>query len=295
MTMPTTLMRSWMFVPGNSQRYLAKAAQSPADAVFLDLEDGVPPQDKETARQMVAETLQIADFRPERYVRLNATDTPWFDDDLRALALHAPAGFCVPKVDHPEVVHEVAAKLDKLEAEAGLEAGSIRLVPAIESATSLLNSPAIAAAHSRVVGIMFGTEDYALNLGLGTVRKNEAAEMVHARSAIVVAAAAAGVYSVDGVFPDLNDPAGMLADIQRSRDHGFTGKSTFNPRQLDDINRLFSPQPDELEYAERVVAAFNEAQARGDGSVAVGGQLVDLPIVMRAQRLLETQAVLEGA
>jgi citrate lyase subunit beta/citryl-CoA lyase len=97
------------------------------------------------------------------------------------------------------------------------------------------------------------------------------------------------------VFPDLDDPDGMLADIQRSRDLGFTGKSTFNPRQLDDINRLFNPQPDELEYAQRVVAAFDTAQARGDGSVAVGGQLVDLPIVMRAQRLLELNDRLQEA
>lgn len=278
--------RSWMFVPGNSTRYQTKAAQSSADAVFLDLEDGVPPADKESARAQVAETLGWKVFKPRKFVRLNAVETPWFDQDLAVLTPAAPFGFCLPKVDIPDVVREVSERLGKLEQEAGLPVGGIRLVPAIESARSLINAPAIAAADSRVVGIMFGAEDYALNLGLGTVRKREASELTYARSAIVNAAAAAGVDSVDGVFPDLDDPDGMLADIQRSRDLGFTGKSTFNPRQLEDINRLFNPQPDELEYAHRVVAAFEEAQARGDGSVAVGGQLVDLPIVMRAQRLL---------
>lgn len=293
--MSTKPMRSWMFVPGNSSRYLAKAAGSAADAVFLDLEDGVPPADKVAARDLVAQTLQNADFAPQRFVRLNAVETPWFADDVKALLPHRPRGFCVPKVENPETVLEVASMLETLEAEAGVPTGSTELVPAIESATSQLNAPAIAAAHPRVVGIMFGAEDYALNLGLGTVRKNEAAQLLYARSAIVVAAAAAGVMSVDGVFPDLDDNEGMLADIQRSRDLGFTGKSTFNPRQLEDINRMFSPQPDELEYAQRVVAAFDEAQARGDGSVAVGGQLVDLPIVMRAQRLLEMNKTLQEA
>jgi citrate lyase subunit beta/citryl-CoA lyase len=292
---PTTPMRSWMFVPGNSNRYLTKASQSIADAVFLDLEDGVPPADKEGARGMVADVLDIRDFRPQRFVRVNAADTPWFDDDLAALVGRAPAGLCVPKVDTPDVVRDVSARVAELESQAGLAPGSVRLMPAIESALALLNAPAIAAADPRVAGIMFGAEDYALNLGLGTVRRREAAELIHARSSIVVAAAAAGVHSVDGVFPDLDDPEGMLADIQRSRDLGFTGKSTFNPRQLEDINRMFSPQRDELEYAARVVAAFDEAQARGDGSVAIGGQLVDLPIVKRAQGLLDIHSSLQEA
>jgi citrate lyase subunit beta/citryl-CoA lyase len=276
-----------MFVPGNSARYQVKAAQSDADAVFLDLEDGVPPADKEGARQQIAETLRAQGFRPRRFVRLNAFDTPWFDDDLAALALLAPEGFCLPKVETPEVVREVSERLTEVEVEEGLEVGAISLVPAIESARSLINAPSIAAADPRVTGIMFGAEDYALDLGLGTVRKREGAELLYARSAVVNAAAAADIDSIDGVFPDLDNPDGMIADIHRSRDLGFTGKSTFNPRQLAEINRIFNPAPDEVEYAQRVVAAFEEAQARGEGSVAVGGQLVDLPIVMRAQRLLE--------
>jgi citrate lyase subunit beta/citryl-CoA lyase len=284
-----------MFVPGNNPRYLAKAASSAADAVLLDLEDGVPPAEKESARGKVADTLAAADFRPRRFVRLNAAATPWFDDDLDTLVRYAPAGFCVPKVDTPDVIREVSARVAKLEAQAGLAAGSVRLVAAIESALALVNAPAIAAADPRLDAIMFGAEDYALTLGLGTMRQREGAELVYARSAMVNAAASADIDSVDGVFPDLDDPDGTLADIQRSRDLGFTGKSTFNPRQLDDINRIFSPQPDEIGYAERVVAAFDEAQARGDGSVAVGGQLVDRPIVLRAQRTLEIHATLREA
>jgi len=121
---------------------------------------------------------------------------------------------------------------------------------------------------------------------LGTNRVGEAAEMLYARSAVVVASASARILSIDGVFPNLDDPEGMEADIVQARRLGFTSKSTFNPRQVAEINRFFSPQSDEIAYARKVVAGFEEAGARGDASVAVGGQLVDLPIVLRAQRLL---------
>ena len=138
------------------------------------------------------------------------------------------------------------------------------------------------------MGIIFGAEDYALELGLPANRVEEAAELIYHRSAIVVAAAAAGILSIDGVFPDLNDEAGCKSDILQARRLGFTSKSTFNPRQVDMINNIFSPSEEEIDYAKRLVKSFDEAKARGDASVAFGGQLVDLPILMRAQRILDT-------
>jgi citrate lyase subunit beta/citryl-CoA lyase len=140
---------------------------------------------------------------------------------------------------------------------------------------------------------MFGAEDFALDIGLGTKRENEAAELLFARSSIVVAAAAKRMLSIDGVFPDLDDESGMRRDVAQARRLGFTSKSTFNPRQVAEINSVFSPQADEIEYAHRVVSAFEEAESKGDASVAVGGQLVDLPILRRAQRILELVAELE--
>src|SRR5262249_35164997 len=152
-------------------------------------------------------------------------------------------------------------------------------VAAIESATGLLAAPAIAAAHERMLALMFGAEDFALDLGLGTQREGEARELLYARSALVMASAAGRILSIDGVFPDLDDEEGLLRDVHQARRLGFSAKSTFNPRQVELINQVFSPASDEVEYAKAVVAAFDDAQARGDGSVAVGGQLVDLPIV----------------
>ncbi len=280
-------LRSWMFVPGNRERFIHKAESSSADAVLLDIEDGVLPGEKAEARVMIAAALARSWSGPRRYVRVNALSTPWLTADLNAVVRPGLDGICLTKVTQAEDIRATAAALDRLEAERGLEAGSVRILAAVESARGLMNAVSIADAGARVIGLMFGAEDYALDLGLGARREREAAELLFARSWIVNAATAAAVLSVDGVFPNLDDPAGLLEDVRQARRLGFTCKSTFNPRQLEVINQVFSPQPDEIAYARRIAAAFREAEARGDASVAVGGQLVDRPIVLRALRILD--------
>jgi citrate lyase subunit beta/citryl-CoA lyase len=284
-------LRSWMFVPGSRRRFLEKIYEPGAqpDGVFLDLEDGVVPELKAEARANVAALLREARPGPLRAVRVNAVGTEWFAHDMEAIGGAGLEAVCVPKVESADGLRPVIELLDAIDG-----AGAVRIIAAIESATGLLRAPEIAAAHPRVMAIMFGAEDYALDLGLSTRREGEAADMIHARSSMVVAAAAARVISIDGVFPDLDDPDGLLDDIVRSRRLGFTAKSTFNPRQVELINHHFSPTETELEYARRVVDAFEQAQRRGDAAVAVGGQLVDLPIVARAQALLSLADRLEA-
>ena len=286
MSMSTRPARSWMFVPGNKERYLEKAAHSEVDCVLLDLEDGVLPDSKPDARVMVARAL-AGTFLPQRYVRVNAVPTSWHKDDLDAVVVPGLDGICLSKCESPLEVELLASRLARLEEERGIAPGHVKILAAIESAGGLLAAPDIARGDARVTGLIFGAEDFALDLGLGTAREAEAAELLYARSAIVIAAGAAHVASVDGVFPDLDNEEGMEADTLRARRLGFSAKSTFNPRQVAVINRIFSPRPDEIAYARKVVAAFEDAERRGDASVAVGGQLVDRPIVMRAQRLLE--------
>jgi citrate lyase subunit beta/citryl-CoA lyase len=279
--------RSWMFVPGNRDRFIQKAKSSSADGIFLDIEDGVLPAEKPDARRMVAAALREEWNGPRRYVRVNALPTPWLKPDLEAVICPGIEGICLTKVTKPHDILEVASLIETLEMRQGLEIGKVRILAAIESARGLMNALAIADSHPRVVGLMFGAEDYALDIGLGARREREAAELIYARSCIVNAAAAANVLSIDGVFPNLDDPDGLSADVQQARRLGFTSKSTFNPRQIDVINQAFSPQPDEIEYARKIAAGFRAAEARGDASVAVGGQLVDRPIVLRALRVLE--------
>lgn len=280
----TRPLRSWMFVPGNRQRFLDKAldATSEADALLLDLEDGVVPDDKDTARAMVAEALARPAGGPLRAVRVNAVDTPWLADDLEAIVGPGLEAVCLPKAESADDVRAVAAVLERWDPRR-----RIGIVAAIESAGALLRAHEIASADARVLALMFGGEDLALDLGLGTARVGEAAELLYPRSALVVAAAAARVLSIDGVFPDLDDEDGLLADVLQARRLGFGAKSTFNPRQVRVINERFRPAADEVHYARRVVDAFDEAAARGDASVAVGGQLVDRPIVLRARRTLQ--------
>ena len=278
-------LRSWMFVPGNRRRFLDKIYQldEPPDAVFFDLEDGVMPAEKPLAREMVVEVLRRSPPGPLRAVRVNAPGSPWLEDDLAAIIGPGLEAVCIAKVERPEDVVWVADRLDS----------HTQIVVAIETARGLNHAPEIAAAHERMLALMFGAEDYALDIGLGTVREAEASDLLYARSALVNAATAARVLSIDGVFPSLEDADGLLADIVQSRRLGFDGKSTFNPRQIALIHEHYNPSPDELEYAQRVADAFAEATARGDASVVVGGQLVDRPIVLRAQRLLELAADLE--
>jgi len=134
--------------------------------------------------------------------------------------------------------------------------------------------------------MMLGAEDLALDLGLGTRRHRDGTDLLFARSSLVVAAAAARRIAIDGVFPYIDDDEGFVNEVRRARELGFRGKSTFHPKQLDVVNKIFSPTADEMAYAERVVAAFEQALARGDGAVSVGGQLIDRPVVERARRLL---------
>jgi citrate lyase subunit beta/citryl-CoA lyase len=284
--MLTDPTRSWMLVPGISERYLAKAATSAADAVFLDLEDGVLPEDKPAARVRVRAALDRPEFRPARLVRVNSLASGLIADDIEAVTGPGLGGVCVPKVESAADVERVDALVTRAEAAAGVPAGRVRVVAAVESALGLVNAYAIASASPRMAALMFGAEDFALDLGLDTGRVAEASELLYPRSALVVAARAAGVMSVDGVYPILDDPAGMRADAVSARRLGFTGKSTFNPRQLDEINAVFSPSAGEIDYASRVVAGWADAAALGEASTTVDGQLVDAPIVSRARRVL---------
>lgn len=273
--------RSWMFVPGNRQRFIDKAMDEvPVDVVILDLEDGVPPAEKPDARRLVNQSLRRDRARPRRFVRVNAVGSRWFDEDIQSLEASEFDGLCLPKVESPE---EVVHALDQV----GARQNEVGILAAIESARGLTNAAAIAASHEQMVGLMFGAEDFALDLGIGTRREGEAKDFVYARSAIVVAAASAHRISIDGVYPNLEDLAGLEAEVRQAKQLGFSGKSTFNPRQLDVINEMFNPSDDEIGFARQVVSAFESAQARGDGSVAVRGQLVDLPVVARARRMLE--------
>ncbi|TDD27895.1 CoA ester lyase [Kribbella turkmenica] len=278
--------RSWLFVPGNNPKFLTKSRSCGADVLLLDIEDGVPPNDKETARRMVADELDEPGPAPVRFVRVNSWQSGLTDSDLATVVRAGVGGICLPKAEDAASVTRLAAALDDLEHERGLPPAGIKILAAIESAFALRNAYEIALASPRVVGLILGAEDLALDMGLFTNRKEEASDLLYARSSLVNATTAAKVMSVDGVYPHLHDPDGLVADAQRTVNLGFTGKSTFSPRQIDLIHEAFKPSTEELSFSARAVEEFERAERESVGSVVVDGQLIDLPIVMRARTVL---------
>lgn len=283
------LKRSWMFVPGHRQKMVDKALGLNADAIMLDIEDGVAPNEKDTARRQIAEALgrERAPKTPARFVRINAIGHARMQADLEAVVRPGLDGLVLPKVESADEVRQVESLLHEREPALKMARGGVQLLIAIESPRGLLNAPAIAACSPRVVGLMFGAEDFGREMGLPTKREGEAQNLLYARSAMTVAAASAHIQSVDGVWVDLKDTAGLERFARQSRQLGFSGMSLIHPSQIDPINATFSPTAEEIEYANQVLKAFEEANARGDGSIAMGGQLIDRPIVERARRTLD--------
>ncbi len=281
-------MRSWMFVPGHSEKMIEKSLSSAADVVMFDLEDGVVPAMKAASRPIVAAGLSrpAVPGGPMRYVRINGCDAPGHLDDLVAVVAPGLAGLTVPKVETPAEVASLSARLDLLEHQRGMKPGTVRLMLAIETARGMAAAPALAGASPRVGGLMFGAEDYSRDIGLPTVRTGIARDFIHARSAIVVAATAAGGVAIDGVWPDLKDDAGLNQDSAMARALGFLGKSLVHPGQIAAVNAAFSPSEEEISYAKALSADFEQAVAGGHGSINFRGKLVDRPIYQRAQATL---------
>lgn len=285
------LARSLMFVPGQRQRMIDKAlGLASLDVALLDLEDGVPPAEKDAARRLLAEALgKASGKRPVRFVRVNAIGSDRFAADIAAVVRPGLQGLLLPKVERADEIATAERLVAAREREAKMAEGSLPFVASIESAQGLLNAHAIAAASRRIAGLMFGAEDFANDLGLPPQREGEARQLLHARSAVVVAATAARVRSFDGVWPDIHDPEGLRRDSAQARQLGFSGKTLIHPGQIEVINEVFSPTDEDVDYARRVVAAFEEAEARGEGAIAFGGQLIDRPIVERARAVLRAR------
>jgi len=285
-----------MFVPGNRQRMIEKSLGVRVDAVMMDIEDGVAPAEKDTARQQIAACLdQVAAqlksgkslATPARFVRINAVGHERSRDDLAAVVRPGLQGLVVPKVETADQIKSVSEILDHRELKLGLPQGTVRILAALESPQGLLNAFSIATASSRVIGLLFGAEDFSRELNLPLRREGEARDLIYARSSLVTAAACAHVQAVDGVWPDLQDTEGLKVFALQSRRLGFSGISVIHPAQVEIANAAFTPTAEEIDYARRVLEAFDEARARGEGAVAFGGQLLDLPIVDRARQTLD--------
>jgi len=284
-------LRSFLFVPGDSEKKLARGAGSGADALILDLEDSVAPARKAVARDMVAAYLRTAGG-PQRWVRINPLDEGGVAD-LAGIVRPGLCGIMIPKIDGPADAVRLGYMLDVLEHREGLEPGAVLILPvATETARAPFGLGAFGQTPiARLHGLTWGAEDLSTVLGASTNRDAAGGfaftyRMV--RSLCLIAARAAGVEPIETLYADFRDTAGLLADCAAAAREGFTGRIAIHPAQVDAINQAFSPSMADVGHARRVVAAF--AAAPDVGTVGLDGMMLDIPHLKQAQRVLDRHA-----
>jgi citrate lyase subunit beta/citryl-CoA lyase len=281
--------RSRLYAPGNNPRLLVGIELHGADCVLLDLEDSVPPAEKPAARVLVKHLLGAIDFPNEVWVRINPLALGGADD-VREVILARPHGVALPKAESRDDVVALSKELAKAEQAVGAPLGSTWIMPILETAKGILHAEEIAAADPRVAVVAFGAEDYTRDVGA----RRTSESLLFARSMMVAAAKAAGVQASDTVYADVDDEAGLAAEAHLARDLGFDGKGAIHPGQIPALHAAFTPSEKEMEEARKTVAAAEEAEARGIGAIAIGGKMIDRPVLERAKRALRLADRLAG-
>lgn len=289
------MIRSWLFVPADSERKLSRSADVDADALVLDLEDSVLPERKPLARSMLRAHLDQLEERGRYWVRVNSLGSGELLTDLVATVPARPAGILLPKIFGPEDLITVEHYLDALEVQHGIEAGTIRIAVLVtETPAAILRlGELVSQAHPRVTAVLWGAEDLSSAMGAGDPRTAQGEwrpTYEYARTQALLVAHAWGVEAIDTVYVDFHDPDGLSASCGVSRYDGFTGRVAIHPNQVAIINKTYSPAPSELILAQRIVDAF----ADGAGAVAIDGKMYDIPHLKAAQRLLANQEVSHG-
>lgn len=279
-------MRSLLFIPGNKANMLAKAAGLAPDVLVPDMEDSVPDTEKPAARSTIVEWLPRLAAHPALLMpRVNSLRTDWFEDDVAAVAAAGVFGISIGKIESAADVSRVSDALARSEREAGLDSGSLRVVPWIETARAIVNCHEICTASERIAAVAFGGEDYTADLGVE--RLDDESNLIYARSAICNAARAAGVLALDTPYFRFRDGDGLESSSMAARRLGFKGRFAIHPDQIEAINACFSPSQAEIDEARRIVAAFETAERTGRGSTSLDGRVIDVPVVKRARAVLE--------
>jgi citrate lyase subunit beta / citryl-CoA lyase len=274
-------------VPGSEERKLSKAPGLGADAVILDLEDGVAAARKAEARSLIRTFLQAQDLQAmEWLIRLNGFTTPYFEADLEAGVRAGPDALVIPKVDSAEVLQLVDAHLTEVELASALPAGSLKLFAQIENARGLLNIPSIATATPRLLGLMLGHVDLCADLGVPAGRAGEGI-VHHARCQLVLAARAAGLDAVDTIYLNIQDHEGLRAEAKEAAAMGFAGKLAIHPAQVPIIHEAFTPSAEQVKRAEQILETWRQAEAEGRGVCTLDGRLIERPVVEGERRVLQ--------
>ena len=277
--------RSFLFAPGNHPRKVEKVFDAGSDAVILDLEDAVANVEKVATRDVIVEALQ----RPRRnlgYVRINSFETEFCFGDIDAIVGSGLDGIVLPMVESPEQLLAVDWMVGNLEKARGLEVGKIDIMPILETGKGIAALPDIAGCDSRMRRMAFGAGDYTHDMNMDWTL--DEVNLDDARSRMVLASRTADLEPpVDTVWIHIKDLEGMRASSERAKQMGFQGKMCIYPPQVATVNEVYSPSAAEIDHAEKVIAAFDEAEKAGSSSIQLDGYFIDYPIVYKAQRVLE--------
>lgn len=289
MHMKQRLRRTMMFIPGNNPGMMRDAHIYGSDSLMFDLEDSVSMPEKDAARMLVYNALKTIDYgTTEIVVRINPLDTPYGKADIEAMVCAGAHVLRMPKTETAQDVRDCEAYIAEMEKKHGIPVGTTLMMAAIEGALGVINAYDIATASDRLIGIALGAEDFCANMKCQ--RTTTGAELQLARQTLVLAARAAGIDALDTVYSDVNNEEQLVYEATLVRDLGFDGKSV-NPRQIGPVHKVFAPAAKDIEKARRIVAALKEAEARGSGVISLNGKMIDKPVVIRAQRVLELARV----
>ncbi|NQV43153.1 MAG: citrate lyase ACP [Candidatus Marinimicrobia bacterium] len=289
-TLSSRFRRTRLYLPGNQPKLFTNAGIHKPDSIILDLEDSVPPGEKDAARLMVRNALRTIDFfGAERMVRINQGSQGF--DDLDAIIPQNVQTILIPKTETAEQVIAVEDRVNFILKQEGLKY-KVYYLPILESARGILNAPQIAMASKNNTGLAIGLEDYTADIGVPRTLGGK--ESLFARSMVVNAARAAQIQPLDSVFSDISNEAGLRNMVKEAKALGFEGLGCIHPRQIQPIHEEFTPSSEDLEKAMRIVIAAEDAAARGLGVVAVGSKMVDAPVVLRAEHTIQ-MAINAGA
>ena len=284
--------RSGLFIPGNQARMLEKAFSTTADAIVPDMEDSVPDGEKINARELIRSFLPRLRATGRIVMpRVNALTTGLTGSELEAIVGPDIDAVSIGKITSPSDISELSQLIGRLEDTRGLERGKIKIVPWLETAAAIVHCYEICTASKRLIAVAFGAED--LTNDLGVERLEDETQILYARSAVCIAARAAGIPALDTPYFRFKDNDGLRVHSLESRSLGFKGRFAIHPGQTDTINECYSPSTAEIERARRIVAAFEDAERRGSASTSLDGLAVDVPVVQRARGVLALAKKLE--
>jgi len=279
------LFRSLVFVPGNNPRFLEKAKSLPADIVCFDLEDSVPDKEKKKARTLIKNTLkQRSKYSPDVFVRTNSPESGLVETDLKEIVQKGIDGIVIPKVNSSKELKKIEKTISSLEKKRKIK--GISLIPSIESALGVMNCYEISSSSRRIDALIFGIFDLLNDMGIEYTKGNPPGAK-YSRYKIPVAATAAGVAAIDGIWQDLKDKNGFTKDCEIGRSLGYAGKSVIHPDQIKTVHKIFHPSEPEIAWAKKVCSVYEKSTKKGKGATIVDGKMIDEVHYKRAKALLE--------